>query len=426
MSRKIDISNLSDQDLQQISTDLQIAQEVSKYAFNKAPNYICLYEVEENDVYVPFSYSQKFPRPKRNDFPIQNIDFHGKLRDAQVEVKNEAIDHLNKYGSTIISSYCGFGKTLLGIYIATKIKMKTLIICHRIVLINQWKESIQKFCPNATIQILSGKSEMKDVDFYIINATNIPKHPRSFYKEIGCAIVDELHIIMAEKMSQCMRYIVPRYTLGLSATPYRMDGLDVMIDMYFGKRKIIRKLWRKHTVYKINTGIKPTVKLNKMGKVDWGSVIESQCNNKDRNEMIIRLIQFFSDRVFLVLCKRVEQANYLVQRLLEEKEDVTSLIGSNQTYEQKSRILVGTCQKCGVGFDHPRLNTLILASDLESYFEQFSGRAFRTQENEPIIFDIVDSYGLLEKHFKTRNAIYLEQGGIVKDFIKSFPNFKLL
>lgn len=423
MSRILNINNLTDTELQTMSNELQIAQEPSKYAFSTQPNIICLFETEGDKLIIPFSYGKKYPRPNRTQFPTTNVEFTGELRENQKHVKNEAIDFLNKKGSVIIAAACGFGKTSMAIYISTKIKMKTLILCHRIVLVNQWKESIMKFCPYSTVQVLTGKSEMEDVDFYIMNASNVHKHTRTFYNKIGFLIVDEAHTIMADKLSQCMRYITPRYVLGLSATPYRTDGLDSLLDMYFGKDKIVRKLHRKHTVYRINTGIKPEIKLNRMGKVDWNSVLESQCLDKQRNEMIVKLVKYFKDRIFLVLCKRVEQANYLVQRFLEEKEDVTSLIGSNQEYEQSSRILVGTAQKTGVGFDHPRLNTMILASDLEQYFVQYLGRVFRREDTEPIIFDLVDSYSLLLKHFNTRNSVYLEHGGIVKDFKKEFPNF---
>ena len=423
MSRKVAIDSLSEEDLKKLSKELQVAQTPSKYAFTSQPTYICLYDAEGNDLYIPFSYAKKYPRPERSQFPQQHVHFEGTLRENQIAVKDEAIERLNSHGSVIISAACGFGKTSMAIYIATKIKLKTLVLCHRVVLINQWRDSIKKFCPTATVQVLTPASKMQDVDFYIMNATNVPKHSRNFYKEMGLVIVDELHLIMADKLSHCMRYILPRYVLGLSATPYRTDGLDILIDMYFGKYKIIRKLYRKHFVYRYNTGFKPDVKLNKMGKVDWSSVLESQCSNQERNEIIISIIKYFPDRVFLVLCKRVDQANYLVRRLEEEKEDVTSLIGSNQEFEQSSRILIGTVQKAGVGFDHPRLNTLILASDVEQYFVQYLGRVFRREDSEPLIFDLVDDYSLLVKHFRTRNAVYLEHGGIVKDFHKEFLNF---
>jgi len=423
MSRKVAIDSLSEEDLKKLSKELQVAQEPSKYAFNAQPNYICLYDAEGNDLYIPFAYSRKYPRRDASQFPEQTVKFTGELRASQKEIRKEAIERMNSHGCVIIAAATGFGKTITAINIATKIKMKTLILCHRIVLVNQWKSAINKFCPEATVQILTAASKMQDVDFYIMNATNVSKHSRDFYQEIGFLVVDECHLIMADKLSHCMRYILPRYVLGLSATPYRTDGLDVLLDMYFGKHKIVRKLFRRHLVYRYNTGLKPEVKLNRMGKVDWSSVLESQCSNRNRNETIIKIIQYFPERVFLVLCKRVDQANYLVERLQEEKEDVTSLIGSNQEFEQSSRILVGTVQKTGVGFDHPRLNSLILASDVEQYFIQYLGRVFRREDTEPIIFDLVDNYALLLKHFKTRNAVYVEHGGIVKDFHKEFPNF---
>ena len=144
-----------------------------------------------------------------------------------------------------------------------------------------------------------------------------------------------------------------------------------------------------------------------------------------RNEMIIRIVKHFNDRVFLILCKRVDQGNYLVQRLQEEKEDVTSLIGKQQEYEQSSRILVGTASKAGTGFDNPRLDAMIMASDIQAYFIQYLGRVFRRKDVVPIVFDIVDKNPILERHFKVRRATYLEHGGSVRDFSDAFPDFEL-
>ena len=115
-----------------------------------------------------------------------------------------------------------------------------------------------------------------------------------------------------------------------------------------------------------------------------------------------------------------------VERLKKEGEDVTSLIGKQQEYEQKSRILVGTASKTGTGFDHPRLDAMILASDLQAYFKQYMGRVCRTETVIPIIFDIVDKNPILEKHYQVRKAAYIEHGGTVKDFSKEFPDFKIV
>ena len=430
MSREILIDSLSDEIREKITYDLEIKIEVSTFVYNAHPKFIYPMDVTDTHAYIPFAYGRTciggpYPCPSRDIYPSSKVMFTGELRPIQKEIKKEAISHLNKYGSTVISAYCGCGKTALAIYIATKIKLQTLIITHRIVLIKQWKESIKKFCPDATIQVLDAKSEMKKCDFYIMNASNVPKHPKSFYKNIAVVIVDELHLIMAEGLSKCMQQLVPRYIIGLSATPYREDGLDVLINLYFGEDRIIRKLYREHLVYKVSTNFTPVCEIARNGKINWGSVLDSQANSIERNELIIRIVKQFPDNVFLILVKRISQGEYLVKRFREENEDVTSLLGKQQEYEQKSRILVGTTGKTSCGFDHPRLNALILGCDILQYYIQALGRIFRTTNGVPIVFDLVDKNGILLKHFKERRAVYIEHGGKIKEFSKEFPDFKL-
>jgi superfamily II DNA or RNA helicase len=425
MSRKIDIATLTDKDLETISSELQIVQEPSKYDFSQKPKCIYLFDQEKNDVFVPFSY-QRYEgknRPPRDTLFPMNTHFSGVLREEQKQVYNSALSILNKKGSVIIASYPSFGKTFLGILLACKTRLKTLIVCHRIILIKQWKESIQKFS-NGKVQILDTKSILdKTCDFFIMNAINIPKKSRNFFSGIGTLIVDEIHVIMAEKFSECMKHIIPRYVIGLSATPYRVDGLNSLMNIYFGEEKIEKKLFRKHMVYCMYTSIAPDVKINKMGRIDWSSVIESLSENNERNEMIVRILKFFKDRTFLVLCKRISQAKYLLRRLQEEKQSVTDLVGTKQDFDTNSRILIGTTGKVGIGFDHVKLNALLFACDIEQYFIQYLGRVFRSKETEPLIVDIIDDHPILKKHHRTRLAVYKEHGGIVKDFSREYPDF---
>jgi superfamily II DNA or RNA helicase len=431
MSRKIHIESIELDVREQIMNELQIKLEGSKYVHNSKPTYIYPIEVGEEYAYIPFAYGRTciggpYDCPGRENYPKLECKFEGTLRSHQKVIKTEAISHLNKYGSTIIAGYPGIGKTAMAIYIATKIKLKVLIVSHRIVLINQWKKAIERFCPNSTFQVLTTKSKKKDCDFYIMNASNVPKHECGYYEDIGFMIVDEVHLIMAEGLSKCMQRIVPRYVIGLSATPYREDGLNILLDLYFGKRKIYRKLFREHTAYKIKTNFVPTVEFSANGRVNWGVILDTQAHDIARNEMIVRLIKYFPKRVFLVLCKRVIQGNYLVKRLQEEGEDVTSLIGKQQEFDHDSRILVGINSKTGTGFDHPRLDAMILASDVQAYFIQYLGRCMRTEDVIPIVFDIVDKNPILDLHYKVRRATYLEHGGKIKDFAQKYPDFEIV
>lgn len=416
MSLTININKLTFETREKITKDLEIKLE-NKYGIGQ-PRYIYPYSLNGNELKLPFAYaiSLKVERPKREDFPQMNIEFTGELRDEQKIVRKEALKLLSSTGSVLISANCAFGKTCLSINLSTSIKLKTLVIVNKIVLIKQWKESILKFCPDALVQIVKPSSKKEEADFYIINAQNTEKMGKLFFFDIKTLIIDESHCIMAETLSKCMNYVYPRYLIGLSATPYRPDGLDSLLEFYFGKNKIIRKLFKEHTVYKVNTGFKPLLEKTIQGRINWGSILDSQASNKDRNDLIIKIIQKFNDRNFLVLVKRVEQGKYLSEKLEELGESVTDLIGSNQDFNKEARILIGTCQKVGTGFDHAKLDTLLLATDLEEYFIQYLGRIFRTKDNDPIVFDLVDNNSILNKHFNTRKSVYEEHGGIINEF----------
>jgi superfamily II DNA or RNA helicase len=417
MSIIVNIDNIPWETRNKINSDLEIKIE-NKFAGSK-PRIIYPFEIEENNIILPFAYALtkvKNKRPTRESLLPAETSFEGVLRPEQKEVRKEAIKQLSSSGSILLSMYCGFGKSATSMKIACDIGLKTLIIVNKIILIKQWEEGINIFCPSASVQKITTKSKKEDCDFYIINAQNVEKMGKFFFSDIGTVIVDEAHLIMAETLSRCLQFIHPRYLIGLTATPYRVDGLNLLLDFYFGKYKIIRTLFREHIAYKVCTGFKPTVERAINGRVNWSSVLESQANDIDRNELIIKILKHYSERNFLVLTKRVAQGEFLVKRLIEEGEDVTSLFGSNQEYNITSRILVGTNSKCGTGFDHSKLDALLLACDLEQYFVQYLGRVFRTKDVKPIIFDLVDDYSLLSKHFNTRRKIYQDLGGEVQNF----------
>lgn len=394
---------------------------LSKLGFQHPKNdmkWIYPYYISNDDVYVhiPYNYglTHGFSAPVRSTYPRATIQFSGELREYQREVKREVINELNHKGSTVLSLHVGWGKSVLALYLAYKLKLKTLIIVNKLVLIKQWMDLIESVCPDSSVQFIKTKSVFdRDCDFYLINAQNVPKMGEYYFEDIGTLICDEIHLLCAATLYKSMFYIYPRYMIGLSATPHRPDGLDVLIDLYFGTHRITKKLYREHTVYPIHTGYKLKHGFNHEGKIDWNSLLNSQAEHVERNELIINIVKKFHTRAFLILCKRISQGTFLFDRLNEEQESVTHLLGSKKDYDPEARILIATTQKCGVGFSHNKLNTLLLASDMEEYFIQYLGRVFRTPESTPFIFDIVDEHPVLKRHFSTRKKVYKDAGGCI-------------
>lgn len=417
MSIVIDVNKLTDFDKEEINKQLKIKIE-NKYSYGP-PRYIYPYILTDNNITIPFAFAVstlKNSRKNRISFDSIQNNFKGVLREEQKEVKKESIQTLNKKGSVILSMYCGFGKTITSINLACSIKLKVLVIVNKIVLMKQWKDSILTFCPDNTVSYLKPKGEIYDSDFCIVNAINVEKFDKSIFDKFGLVIVDEAHLIMAETVSKCLNCVSPRYLIGLTATPYRPDGLDKLLEFYFGKNKIIRKLNRKHIVYTVETGFQPTIEQTTNGRVNWGIVLDSQANNEKRNNIIIDIICKFKDRTFMIIVKRVSQAEYLSNKLIESNEKVSLITGSTQTYDINDRVLIGTAGKIGTGFDHPKIDALIIAADVQEYFIQYLGRCMRTKTTEPIVFDLIDDYSLLKKHYNTRKKIYKEHGGIIHKY----------
>jgi len=90
------------------------------------------------------------------------------------------------------------------------------------------------------------------------------------------------------------------------------------------------------------------------------------------------------------------------------------------------RVLIATYSKGGVGFDHPKLDMLIGAGDVEENFIQYLGRIFRRDDVQPLYIDIKDKLGALNEHSKTRIDICTSMGANVFPFKTTFKRFEAL
>ena len=445
MSCVVDLEDISYPVREKLSKDLEIVPKETKYGKEDPIIAFNLFEEEHEDietgerltkyfVSLPFYYyfntianilHKKFPN-EDVDYPLASgYLFEGTLNKIQLEIKEETYKILNRQRSILISLACGMGKTIYSIFLSSRLQYKVMVLCHRINLIEQWEYSIHKVCPDALVQVLDGKTQMDpDGDFFIMNVANVTKRDRDAFNNIGILIVDEAHTICTENLSQSLFWFNPKYTIFLTATPDRTDGKGKLLDLYVGPNRIERKLWRPFNAYIVNTGFKPVTKKTAQGRLDWNSVLESQSLDDSRNSMIVDLVRYFKNRNFLILCKRVDQGNILSKKLKSYGEDVDVFTGTSKKFDRSSRILISTYSKTGVGFDHPKLDALIVASDVQEGIEQYVGRVFRREDVVPIVFDVLDKMHTLFKHFCTRRELYNAIGGEVKDFNLFFPEFR--
>lgn len=376
------------------------------------------------DFCVPFAFGtsrqsrQPIARPLC-EFP----SFRGQLRAEQEAVFQQAKLMLATQKYCMISCYTGFGKTITTIALACAFRLKTIIVCHRTCLYQQWTESLGQFTEGSRVVRLPDQQDA-DYDFGIINISSI--HKWSSIPDNLLLITDETHLLLSEKRSKNLLSIRPRKFLGLTATPYRPDELHALFRLFFGTNYIYKPLFKVHNVYQVNTNL---IIDNRYvnGKLDWNYVLEQQCDNDERNKMLLTIVRAFpKNRTWLVLVKRKRHAVHL-ETLFGSEFKVSLLIGNRHSYDTSCNILIGTVGKIGTGFDFPTLDSLLIATDMVEYYIQFLGRVMRTCR-VPVVVDVVDSHPILQSHFQKRKKVYLQHGGrmcsvLSKDL--NNPHFKV-
>lgn len=360
---------------------------------------------------VPFSAVSDMVANNRSYRPCLSFPrFTGTLRPEQVNIYQNARIKLAETHVVMISCFPGFGKTITTLSLVCSLRLRAIIVCHRVCLVQQWRESIAAFCSaDAVVVDLPGYTGT-DYHFGIINIANV--HKLNDIPVDHVLVTDETHLLLSEKRSLNLLKFCPKRFIGLTATPYRPDELHVLFKFFYGENFIVKKLFKKHDIYTVYTGI---VMLERRiyGKLDWNYMLEQQATNVQRHRLLVDIIQTFpADRTWLVLVKRVAHGEALRDLLstVRPSRVVSLLTGNVHTYDKQCDILIGTVGKIGTGFDFPKLDSLLVAADMVQYYIQFLGRVMRTI-NVPVVVDVVDQHAIMNLHYLSRKKEYLEHGG---------------
>lgn len=320
----------------------------------------------------------------------------------------------------VLGSYMVTHNTAQSIYLSITLGLKTVILSHLDVVKQQWAEEYENFAPGIKTQFLNKPNSKldPDVDVYIIGIQKAFISNFDFSK-IGTVIVDEAHIATVTAFTQTLFKFRPRYLIGLSATPNRSDGLDILFNLYFGAKEefIIRKEKKDFIVYKVETEFEPSIEYkNVKGRqtVNWNTVVQSIEENPDRWRLIVDIVLNHPRHKIIILCNRKILSNGIYNLLIEKGEDAELLIESKKKWNKDARVLVAGFKKGGVGLNDPKLTMAIIASDTKDS-RQYEGR-IRTVNN--IIYHIVDCYNPLQNHYKACEKFYIEKGATIEKITK--------
>lgn len=357
-----------------------------------------------------------------------NISFNGTLRAEthQLRAFDAGIKAFEEKGGGVLSLAPGFGKTTIALAFSAHLKMRTIIIVHKEFLANQWKERIQQFCPGATIGRIQQDVFDIEKDFVIAMIQTLCMREVGSLDKFGLLIVDEAHHIGAAAFSQSMFKLCPRYTLGLTATPERKDGLTRVLYWFMGpsfytfQRENERKT-KVETIYYDDELYKTCPPTNKFGKVSMPEMVTLISELNSRNELILDIVKncLGNGRRVLILSDRREQCLWFNSQFQSEISGLYmgGMSESSLNESAKKKVIVATFAMAQEGLDIPVLDTCVLTSP-HSDVTQAVGRIMREtagKTNSPLIYDIVDKWSLFYAMYNKRLAFYKKAGFQCKD-----------
>lgn len=206
------------------------------------------------------------------------------LFDRQKDILNAAMPILYDRGYGRLSAGCGAGKTGMSIYMACKFKTATLIVCPRVEVCTMWMDEIPKMTdsPKATVLRLTGedgwmKIMRENPDFVVITMQTFSMHnwPIEFIKRFGMVVYDECQYMFSREYSNVFNKILPKYSLGLSATAVRKDRLDILGNWFLGGSLYHDTFQYKNDVRVLIAEIMPYIKDPNDSKSRYGENITS-------------------------------------------------------------------------------------------------------------------------------------------------------
>lgn len=360
-----------------------------------------------NDSNIEFKIIDKRTLGKEHIF-----SYIGELRQYQTKAVLNAL----KEEMGIITIPCGGGKSHCAMAIIANRRQPTLILVHTKDLMQQWIEMIYNFMAiqkeNIGV-IASGKYRIKPIT--IAMTQTLARSKTINYEDLnsyfGQVIFEESHHQPADSFAKVASNFTCVYQLGLSATPYRTDGLSKLIQCYVGKisavitedelkaegKRIKPKIIQRNTNFESDYNYDST---------SFNRLIDHLTNDLERNILISEDIyrEVSKNHYCLVLSARVEHSKRLNDGLSALEINTEILDSSSPTKKRKEvigkmnegkiQVLFATGQLAGEGLDIPRLDRLFLVTPVKAKGKvtQFIGRICRTFEGkkDAIVYDYVD------------------------------------
>lgn len=395
---------------------------------------------------------------KVNIDDIANIDVRPYHYQQEIlETLQAEREILNHYKNLVVAA-TGVGKTVISAFdyksFARENKGKVnrlLFIAHREDILVQSMKTFRTILRDRNFGgLYTGNHTPDNIDhvFMTIQTFNSKKFDESttsdFYDFI---IVDEFHHASAKSYQKLLNHYKPKILLGLTATPERMDGQDVL--EYFDGRistemrlaeAIDRKLLSSFQYFCVSDELDLSMLKWSRGGYDTGELTNiltvDKVNANRRADLVIRsLNDYISDLdevVGLGFCVSIDHAQFMAN-YFNEKNIPSVVISSKCSVAERESARLGLVNGIykfafvvdlyNEGVDIPEINTILFLrpTDSTTVFLQQLGRGLRLSENKECL-TVLDYVGQAHKSYnfyEKFSTISKSKGKALENEIKS-------
>jgi superfamily II DNA or RNA helicase len=339
-----------------------------------------------------------------------DVAFAGVLRLDQ----EFAVAAMLHHDTGVLCAPTAFGKTVTAAAMIARRGVNTLVLVHRTELLKQWQERLQSFLgvgKGVVGTIGGGKAKPTGkIDIAVMQSLSRQGEVNSLVENYGHVIVDECHHIGAASFDAILKQAKAKYVLGLTATPIRRDGQQPIIFMQCGptRHTAVKPTGAPHDLEVTPCTLHSQIDLPQEAGIQ--DVFRHLVIDQARTDAIAaEVVNAYSQgRKVLVLTERTEHLDaiqtaldgkvpslFVLHGRVARKQRATLIAELNALPPDAPRVLLATGKLVGEGFDHPPLDTLVLAMPVSwtGTLQQYAGRLHREHatKTDVRIIDFVDT-----------------------------------